>query len=211
MRHRHGRKRRDNRLVVATALVLSAVAVWQSSYSAFAVTTQNTGNTWVTGQMALGTTAGALFDSTTNTIGMRPGFTLDRCLTVTYTGTIGAGAPVRVYATGMSTDTSSVANNSRKLSDYLVVTIDESTVAATVACVGFPGAGYTTVVNGVTMTPFGAKTTYALGYPGAWQPAVTNETRTYRIRITFPSTSNAVDTDLMGLNASTTFTWEVQS
>jgi hypothetical protein len=142
---------------------------------------------------------------------MRPGFTLDRCLTVTYTGTIGAGAPVRVYATGMSTDTSSVANNSRKLSDYLIVTIDESTVAATAACVGFPGAGYTTVVNGVTMTTFGAKTTYALGYPGAWQPAVTAETRTYRIRIAFPSTSNAVDTDLMGLNASTTFTWEVQS
>jgi len=64
--------------------------------------------------------------------------------------------------------------------------------------------------TGMTSVPF---TRLPSGYrPNAsWQPAVTNETRTYRIRIAFPSTSNAVDADLMGLNASTTFTWEVQS
>lgn len=215
VRHRRGRKRRDHRMVIALALVLCAGVIWQASYSSFAATADNSGNTWKTGQLSLSTTATALFDTASNTSGMKPGFTLDRCLSVSYTGDIAAGGPVHLYATSPTTDTSA---GLRKLSDYLSVTVDEWNGATDAACSTFPGAGYTNVVNAVSMTTFGTKTTYATGYAGAWTPGAAAASRTYRIRIAFPGSatfpgggSNTVDTDLMGLNAGVTFTWEVQS
>jgi hypothetical protein len=70
VRHRSGRRRRGNRLPAAVALVLSAAVIWQASYSAFAVTAANQGNTWQTGQLSLSTTATALFDTASNSSGM---------------------------------------------------------------------------------------------------------------------------------------------
>jgi hypothetical protein len=215
VRHAAGRKRRDSRLLVAVALVLSAAVIWQASYSAFAVTASNPGNSWKTGQMSLSTTATALFSSAGNAAAMKPGFSLDRCLTVSYTGNVAASGAVRLYATGPLSDTSL---GGRLLGDYLSVTVDEWNGASDAACTTFPGAGYQNVVNGVSMTTFGTKTTYAAGYPGVWTPAAAASSRTYRIRIAFPGSavfpgggSNAVDTDLMDLDASVAFTWEVQS
>lgn len=225
MRHSVRRKRRDNRLVVAVGLVLSAAIIWQASFAAFTTTTSNTGNSWATGQLGLtledgsgGAVGAAVFSAT----GWRPGDSLSRCITVKFTGNIAAGSAVKIYG---AAGTSSAAVNGHTLSSYLNLVIDEGTGATNTSCAGF-ALGTTlfnsttnngpvntaTVLAGSVMDFYTNKTNHTSGIATGWTPAAANETKTYRFTVGFPgSGSNATDSDLMNMTAGTTFTWEVQS
>jgi hypothetical protein len=221
----HTQKRRRNRGVLAIALVLSATVVWHASFSAFVATTSNPANSWQAGSLSLAATDGsggsltgaAVFGAT----GWRPGDSLVKCITVTYGGNITAGAPVRLYATGPTT---SAAVNGHTLSSYLQVTVEEGTGALNTSCGGFVSGGTifdsATNIGTVSATAIAGslndfvtnRTNYATGIATSWTPSTGSTSQSYRFTVSFPSSgSNSTDTDLMGMTATTAFTWEVQS
>jgi hypothetical protein len=104
------RKTTISLLAVAAVAVVAGAAL---TFSAFTSTTENPGNEFTAGTVVLDSngTGSALF----SLLGMQPGSTDTKCLTVTYTGTL--DALVRLYATTTSTTTA------KDLSPYLDVSV----------------------------------------------------------------------------------------
>jgi len=101
---------------VPVGLVLSAAVVWQSTSAAFTAATDNPGNSWQTGSVALtdSDSNSALFNSA-NDNALVPGSTRSRCIRVDYTGNL--PADIRFYVT-------TPAPGYTSLDPYLVMSVE---------------------------------------------------------------------------------------
>jgi hypothetical protein len=191
--------RRNGRTTVAAAAVLgtllSVSAVWMNSYAAFTAQTDNPGNQWAAGTVTLSDndSGAALFNAT----GIVPGHSLEKCITVTYSGTV--PSTVRLYE-----DTQTAFEHTNGLGDALTVKIEEGSLTTADDCTSFtpddpaPAAAFT----GTAKTFADTKTGHANGY-GLWAPAGA-ATKTYRIT----SALGDVDNSYQGGTVKLGFRWE---
>jgi hypothetical protein len=191
--------RRTSTAVVAAAislgLVASGVLVWRGTEAVFTATTGNPANSWNTGSVTLtDSDAGTALFSLTN---LAPGVGADRCINVTYGGTLTPQA-VKLYASGYTNS----ADASLGTNILLTITEGAGVTPAAPDCTGFVADGAATYSG--TLGGFGAKTTYAAGV-GAWVPTTNAKVRTYRIGYEVLSTAG------QGQTAGLTFVWETQS
>ncbi len=205
---REGRRRRPSPATVQAVVVggafLAALAVVSAlvvnhSVAAFTANTDNTANQFNAGTVVLtdDDTGTAMF----NVSNMAPGQTVERCIVVTYSGSIPDPTAVRLYSGGYT--------DSGTLAAQLDVTIQEGSGGSFGAgdCTGFTSAA--TIETGGTLVDFDTDhTDYATG-AGTWDPSSTPASRTYRFAVTM----NAAAPDSVQGDSVTNlgFTWEVQS
>ncbi|WP_120522457.1 hypothetical protein [Arthrobacter celericrescens] len=187
---------------VPAALVVSGLLVSQASYSAFSATTNNAGNNWASGSLALTNDASgtALFSASN----IKPGDAGSKCITVSTTANI--ASTLKVYA-------SSYSKGTKSLGDRINVTVTSGSfpgaAPANGACTGFT-AGSVAVAT-TSLTSFAAaSSSYATGADSYALPA--GGSRTYKIDWTFATAgSTSADNAYQGDTASIGFTWESQS
>lgn len=180
---------------VALSFLLVALMVVTASHAAFTATTQNTANAAASGQLLLSDddAGSAMF----NVAGLAPGAPVDRCITVTYSGSLDP-APIRLY---------SAAPPTGDLAPYLSLTVDIGPASGDAfgSCAHFSSTA--TLHPGTrTLADFAANlTSYDNGLT-AWDPAAAGEKRTFRFRL-------EVRDDNAAQAKSTTFgfTWEARS
>lgn len=182
--------RRSALVAVPLALVASAAVISGASYAAFSGSTDNAGNNWRTGTVALdddhqGT---ALFEIDD----LVPGDTGEQCLTVT--ATTSSPAEVRFYGADVVDGGAA---------DHLDLIVERGTATGP-GCEGF------TAQDGVfadTLGALAASTSFADGH-GSWTPTTGTEDTVYRITYRLgEDTPNSAQ----GTSASTTFVWEAQT
>jgi hypothetical protein len=181
----------------ALTFILVALLVVTSSRAAFVAQNDNSTNQVTSAAIALSDndSTTAMFDNVPN---MVPGTTYERCIDVTYTGTVDPTA-VKLYATGMPTGT---------LAPYLNLTIEvgTDTPAAFRDCTGFAPSGI--VYTGGTLDAFAtARNSYDTGVVG-WDPTGTPspETRTFRFTPTVQDNTAAA-----GRTTTFGFAWETRT
>jgi hypothetical protein len=181
----------------ALTFILIALLVVTSSRAAFVAQNDNSTNQVSSAAITLTDTDSgtAMFDNVPN---MVPGTTYERCIDVTYTGTVDPTAVV-LYATGMPTGT---------LAPYLDLTVQvgTDTTPSFRDCTGFVSSG--TVYTGGTLQAFAtAKNSYDTGVTG-WDPTGTPspDTRTFRFALTVQDTTAAA-----GKTTTFGFSWETRT
>jgi hypothetical protein len=196
--HRRGGRSPRSRVVQLSALALSFVAVSAlvvtSSRAAFVAQSDNVTNQVSSAAIDLTDTdsGSALFSNVT---GLMPGAAQDRCIDVTYSGTVDPTA-VLLYASGAPTGT---------LAPYLDLTVEVGSdpTPAFRDCAGFVSSG--TVYSG-TLAAFAAThPSYATGV-STWDPAGSPETRTFRFRLVVQD-----DAAAEGLTSTFGFSWETRT
>jgi hypothetical protein len=206
--HVHRRRGRSlNSLAIqlsafALTFILIALLVVTSSRAAFVAQNDNSTNQVSSAAIALtdNDSSTAMFDSLGN---MVPGQTYERCIDVTYTGSIDPTA-VMLYGTGTPGGT---------LAPYLNLTVQigADTPAAFRDCTGFSSTG--TVYTGGTLQDFATTKTNFTNGVSTWDPAgpiapatTTTETRTFRFAFTVTDVAAAA-------NKTTTFgfSWETRT
>jgi hypothetical protein len=179
---------------VALSFIVIALLVVTSSRAAFVAQNDNVTNQVTAAAVDLtdNDSGTAMFDAVT---GLMPGTNVDRCIDVTYTGTVDPTA-VLLYSSGAPTGT---------LAPYLNLTVDvgADTGDPFRTCTGFtPSAN---VYTG-TLADFAATHgSYAVGRP-TWDPAGSPETRTFRFRLSVQD-----DAAAEGLTATFGFSWETRT
>jgi len=180
---------------LALAFILVALLVVTSSRAAFVAQSDNATNQVSSATITLtdNDSGTAMFNNVT---GLIPGQVVDRCIDVTYTGTVDPTA-VLLYISGPPTGT---------LGTYLNLTIDYAadTADAYGSCTSFP-ASPTNVYNGTLAGFAGANTGYATGAT-TWNPAGSPETRTFRFRVSVQDNVAAA-----GLTSTFGFSWETRT
>jgi hypothetical protein len=176
-------------IITAAAMagvLASGMLVWGSSTALFNGNTANPANSWSAGTVSISDddSAAAMFTTT----GILPGDTGQKCITVTYTGSVTAG--VKVY--GALTGT---------LGPYVDLTIEQGTGGSFASCTGFASALSTTA----TMSAFAAASSnYGTGF-GTWAPTANGQTRVYRVTWALRPDNGAISK-----TAGLTLTWEAQ-
>jgi len=201
--HVHRRRGRSlNSLAIqlsafALTFILIALLVVTSSRAAFVAQNDNSTNQVSSAALALSDNdlTTAMFDAVPN---MVPGTTYERCIDVTYTGTVDPTA-VKLYASGTPSGT---------LAPYLDLVIQVGVDSTPVFgdCTGFVSSG--TLYTGGTLDAFAtAKNSYATGVTG-WDPTGTPspDTRTFRFVLTVQDNTLAA-----GKTTTFGFSWETQS
>jgi hypothetical protein len=196
--HRRRSRSLNSRVVQLGALALSfigiSILVVTSSRAAFVAQNDN-----VTNQVSAAAVDLADNDSGTalfnNVTGLMPGTTEDRCIDVTYTGTVDPTA-VRLYSSGAPTGT---------LAPYLDLTIEvgADTGAGFRDCTGFSPAA--TVYSGTLAGFHSAHGSYAAG-ASTWDPAASPDTRTFRFLLSVQD-----DAAAEGLTTTFGFSWETRT
>jgi hypothetical protein len=178
----------------ALTFILIALLVVTSSRAAFVAQNDNSTNTVTSAAIAL-TDNDATTAMFNNVTGMIPGTTYERCIDVTYTGTVDPTA-VMLYATGTPTGT---------LAPYLDLTVQigADTPAAFRDCTGFVSSG--TLYTGTLDAFATAKTSYATGV-STWDPIGSPETRTFRFVLTVQDNTVAA-----GKTTTFGFSWETRT
>jgi hypothetical protein len=186
----------NTRAAVAAALLagvaLSATMVLRTSEGLFVGGTDNPGNSWTTGTVALSDDAATALFSTGSDGLLTGGQVLTRCIVVRYDGTLTGATSVKLYATAGG-----------DLADHLDVTIDQGSGGGGGDCTGF-----TPSVPGIFTGTLADLATSASGFStgvGSWAPAATGATMTYRFTVTVQVVDAA-----QGASASSTFIWEAQ-
>jgi predicted ribosomally synthesized peptide with SipW-like signal peptide len=142
--------------------------------AAFSDSTSNAGNSFTAGTVTLTDNDGnvALY---TNTTEAQPGVNYDRCIRVTYAGSLDAG--VRLYTSAISADGSQVN-----------VQVDKSATGSQADCSDFGAA--TNVYAETSLSAFGSShSSYSNGLsvnPGSATKWVQNDVVTYRFRLSIP-------------------------
>ena len=196
--HRRGGRSLNSRVVQLGALALSfigiSVLVVTSSRAAFVAQNDNVSNqvTSAAVDLADNDSGTAMFN---NVSSLMPGTTEERCIDVTYSGTVDPLA-VLLYASGTPSGT---------LAPHLDLTIDVGSdpTPAFRDCTGFVSAGnlYTGTVAGFAT----AHGSYAAGV-STWDPAAGPETRTFRFRISVQDNPAAE-----GLTTTFGYSWETRT
>ncbi|MGI5164924.1 hypothetical protein ACQEU3_11275 [Spirillospora sp. CA-253888] len=178
-------------LGIVVGILASGALIWQTSHAAFTASTENPGNNWKAGSVALSDddSGAAMFDAS----GLKPGSTGTRCIKVDYNGDLAAS--VKLYGTSVS----------GALGSYLDLQIEEGTGGGSADCAGFAASG--TAYSG-TLANFGAtKTGHASGV-GTFAPTASGQSRTYRFTYLLqPTTPDSAQ----GTSANATFTWTAQT
>ena len=180
----------------ALTFILIALLVVTSSRAAFVAQNDNTTNQVTSAAIALtdNDATTAMFDNVPN---LMPGTTYERCIDVTYTGTVDPTAVI-LYATGAPTGT---------LAPYLDLTVQigVDTPAAFRDCTGFSSTG--TLYSGTLSNFASTRTSYANGV-STWNPGppTVPETRTFRFELTVQDNNAAV-----GLFSTFGFSWETRT
>ena len=197
--HRRGTRSSLGRVLPLGALALTFIAVsglvTTGSRAAFVAQNGNLTNQVTSAAVDLTDTdsGSAMFQNVT---GLTPGTTVERCIDVTYTGTVDP-LPVVLYAAGAPTGT---------LAPYLDLTVQVGTdpTPAFGDCSGFV-AGAT--VHSGTLAAFAtAHGSYAAGAP-TWDPGTTSpSTRTFRFALSVQDVAAAE-----GLTTTFGFTWETRT
>jgi len=202
--------------VVPAMLLVSGAVVWKSSYAAFTASTVNPANNWTAGKVALSDSQGGNSSGSVGTplwtaaANLKPGDTGERCIQLTYHGSLAAS--VRLYiAPGGLTGTG--------LGTYLRMSIDISPTGSAADCSDFGGtpSNITNIYdsgdssNSNTLANIASfHTNYATGLytTGAsnWAPTADGDTETYRIKYTLLDNNLAEN-----LNATAAFTWEADN
>jgi predicted ribosomally synthesized peptide with SipW-like signal peptide len=164
-------------------------------FAAFSSTTSNPGNTFAAGTVTLSDNDGdaSLFSNATKA---KPGVNYDKCIRVTYAGTL--DATVKLYTSAISADGSKVN-----------IQVDKSATGSQADCSDFGAA--TTVYAATSLSTFGSThSDFSNGLsvnPGAATKWVQNDAVTYRVRLTVPD-----DNANQGANiTSFALTWEAQN
>lgn len=179
---------------MALTFVLIALLVVTSSRAAFVAQNDN-----VTNQVTAAAVDLADNDSTTamfaNVVDLVPGTDVDRCIDVTYTGSVDPTA-VRLYAPALPTGA---------LGQYLNLTIDigNDTAAPFRDCTGFTSTA--TLYTGTLAAFATAQTDYLTGL-ATWDPTAGPDTRTFRFRLSVQDVPAAE-----GQNATFGFSWETRT
>ncbi|MFN0026047.1 MAG: hypothetical protein ACKV2O_02510 [Acidimicrobiales bacterium] len=180
---------------VATSLLLVTFLVVATSRAAFVGSTANIGNSVHAATVVL-----ADNDATTSLISLTdviPGTAHDRCMEVTYSGTLDV-APIKLYMGAAPTGT---------LGQYLnlIVDIGADTTDAFGSCTSFVSTS--TLFTGTIDSFRTTHNTYATGL-STWDPAGggATEIRTVRFRLEVQNNNAA-----QGLTSGFGFTWEAQS
>ncbi|WP_412749178.1 hypothetical protein [Krasilnikovia sp. M28-CT-15] len=177
---------------VVGGIALSTGVMWQASSAAFTASTDNAANNWSAGTVDLvdDDNSAAMF----NASGLRPGSTGEKCIKLTYNGSL--SSTVKLYSTAVS----------GSLAPYVDLVIEEGTGGNFGNCSGFAAAGGPTYTG--TLADFGAtKKTFVSGV-GTFAPGGAGATRTYHISYTV----NASTPDsAQGATASATFNWQAAS
>ena len=173
-------------IALPAAVLASAAVIGTASYSAFSATTDNTGNSWSTGHVALSDDdqGVAMFDVD----GLVPGSTGSKDIEITADTSV--ATDVTMYAKDVA---GSIGND-------LHLTIEQGTGT---------GAGFTAespVFDG-TLTEFAAATGFANGH-AVWSPAEGTDTRT--VRVSYELADDATNT-AQDQESSAAFVWEAQS
>lgn len=181
------------------AIIVAAVLIWQSSFSAFSGSTRNSGNNWSTGSVALtdDDSGAARFQAA----GMVPGATQTRCITVTATATV--PGVVKGY-------TVNPVLSPAGLQDHIIVGMDWGTGGGFGSCTGFVRGG--TVFQADSLTALAAFNNYGNG-AGSWPVTSGVQSRTYEITWTFDTTglSQTELDNLQGTQTGIDLQWELQS
>lgn len=196
--------RRRARSLNALALQLSALALSFTLVALFVVTSSRAAFVTQTSNPGTNTVNAAGIDLTDNdndavmfnVSNLVPGVNEDRCIEVTYTGTVNPQA-VRLYTSAAPTGS---------LATYLNLTIDIGADAsgAYSGCGGFSSTG--NLYTGTLAAFNTARTNWGNGLT-TWDPAGTGETRTFRFRISVQD--NALAEGQSATNFG--FQWETQS
>jgi hypothetical protein len=179
---------------LALAFILVALLVVTSSRQAFVAQNDN-----ATNQVSSATVDLADNDASTamfaNVTGLLPGANTDRCIDVTYTGSVDPTA-VLLYASAAPTGT---------LAPYLDLTIDigANTPDAFGTCTSFVSSS--TLYSGTLAAFATARAGYATGL-STWDPSGSPETRTFRFRLSVQDTPAAE-----GLTTTFGFSWETRT
>ena len=197
------RRRRALRAVTPlAALLVAALLIWQGSNAAFSATTDNTNDTWATGNLVLTNNGGGtVYSGSTAALftegNRKPGDTGFKCITVHSGGSLAGN--LRLYR-GAITGTNGTA-----LAGFINVTVDAQAVAAAVNvpadCSGYggttTGAVFTGTLNSMPTT-YAAATGVAVA--GGPQRVV------YRIGWTI---NTAADNTVQSSSAVANLNWEI--
>lgn len=186
-------------LAVPLGLIGSGAMVWQASYAAFTAQTVNPANSWSSGSVALSDddSGAAMFTEGS----VRPGSSGQRCITVTYNGSLTSNVRLFVATGGLT--------GSAPLATALTLRVEEGTgssFGANPACTGFTPTGgplYDGTLNGFATT----RTQHSNGV-GTWAPTGATQTRVFRFSWTLPTSA---DNSVQNLSTAATFTWEAQN
>ncbi len=187
------------RKVLLSALVLAAAGAVTSFgvYSAFTATTANSGNTFASGTVKVDDNdSGSVMYSTSD---LKPNDTVERCITVTSTGSL--DATVKIYGSSVASTLGNDIN--------LKVRPGSGTVAFGAGCSGFTPDGVDLYDGTLSSFPV----TYALGVtdlgPGSNIKWVNNDSVVYRFTLTLSgSTPDSSQGEATGAH---TFTWEARN
>lgn len=194
----------------AAGVVLVSGMVLQVSSAAFTDTTDNAANSWDAGTVAIENDAGsAMFASTAQA----PGDTEEKCLMVSYSGTV---TPQSIKLTAAVTPDPATTADDASLADNLLVEVDmgdpgstcDDMFASTILGVTTPAEAGTNVFSG-TLEAFDTATADTLWTPQALDEGTPADmTRAFRFTVTLdPGTGN----DAQGDGADATFTWSASS
>ena len=180
-------------------ITLCSVMVLRTSQAMFVGTTDNPSNSWATGTVVLADNdSGTALFSTGTDGSLTGGQVLTKCLIVTYNGTLVSSSSVhpsvKLYGTA-----------SGLLAPYLTLAIDQGTGGGSAgSCTGW-SATSAGVYTG-DLAGFATNVSAFASGVGAWLPASTGETMTYRFTVTVQSVAGA-----QGQSASASFTWEARA
>jgi predicted ribosomally synthesized peptide with SipW-like signal peptide len=192
------------RKLLLTVLVLgvSGAALSMGVFSAFSSTTTNSGNQFTAGSVTIADNdAGvAMFNNVT---GGKPATTIQRCIKVTYSGSL--DSDVKLYTADATFG---------PLATYVDATVEKGTFPgappAGFSCTGFVADSGGTIYTGTLANFRATYNSYATGlsaYPGAATKWVANDTLVYRFSYTVQDTNSA-----QGLaTASHSYTWEARN
>jgi predicted ribosomally synthesized peptide with SipW-like signal peptide len=192
------------RKILLTMLVLGLAGTFVSlgAFSAFSDTTSNTGNQFTAGNVAVGDNDAnaAMF---ANVTGGKPGTAVQRCIKVTYSGSL--DADVKLYTTDSSIGT---------LATYTDVTIEKGSYngapPAFPGCTNFLADSGGTIYTGTLSNFRSTYSNYTNGIasnPGAAAKWVTNDSIVYRFTYTVQDNNSAQSQS----TGSHSFTWEARN
>jgi hypothetical protein len=197
------RRRRALRAITPlAALLVAALLIWQGSNAAFSATTDNTNDTWATGNLVLTNNGGGtVYSGSTAALftesNRKPGDTGFKCITVHSGGSLAGN--LRLYR-GAITGTNGAA-----LAAVIDVTVDSVAVSAATNvqanCAGYTGGTSGAIFNG---TLNGMPTTYAAATGTA--VAAGPQRVVYRIGWTINS---AADNSVQSSSAVANLNWEI--
>jgi hypothetical protein len=192
-----GRKTLLSLLLVGTIGTVAGIG----TFSAFSATTVNAGNVFAAGTVSISDNDS---DAAMYTIpNAQPGVLVERCITVTYTGSLPAS--VHLYASAVGA-----------IGPFVNLTIDKGTgTSAFPTCSNFTPDASPTVFAGTLGGFAAAHTNFANGsaaFPGV-QPAWNqNDVVVYRFQLTLQNTpAAAAQAVIDGTSGAHSFTWEAQN